>query len=84
MSERLDVIAKELKANRRVDPVTVRSFLGWFGVQRRRASIVSYIRAELLLAGVKTVPDFEGAWIDSEITFELRKKEKKEVVTGDL
>jgi len=27
---------------------------------------------------VKTVPDFEGAWIDSEITFELRKKEKKE------
>jgi CBS domain-containing protein len=48
--------------------VTVREFLGWFGAQRRGYWIVQQIRDALAHAALETQPDFEGAYIDSEIT----------------
>ena len=51
--------------------ITVRSFLGWFFAMRRGHWIVHDIRMQLERAGIVTVPDFESAYIDSEITFAI-------------
>lgn len=49
---------------------TVRTFLTWFDAYRRRAGVVDRIRSELEEFDLKTVPDFESAWIDGYIHFE--------------
>lgn len=48
---------------------TVRAFLGWFGAQRRGWRVVRDIRATLESLSLRTIPDFEYAYIDSRITF---------------
>jgi CBS domain-containing protein len=67
----LAAIKTQLKSNNDASPVTVRTFLSWFGIHRRGYFKVRIIRAALKDAGLKTVPDFESAYIDSPITFEL-------------
>ena len=71
MNPEISAIADDLKNQRPGKPVTVRSFLGWFGAQRRGNYIVESIRKELAEVGVRTVPDFESAWLDGPIAFEL-------------
>lgn len=68
---RLEGITEQLKAGETPSRVTVRSFLSWFGAQRRGFYKVRAIRAALDGAGLMTDPDFEGAYIDSEIGFRL-------------
>src|SRR5687768_16282293 len=70
MTRELAVIVEDLKAGRLAEPVTVRTFLSWFGAQRRGWQIVHYIREQLAEAGLKTVPDFESRWIDAPIGFQ--------------
>ncbi len=89
MTEKLKKIAEDLRAERPVDPVTVRTFLNWFGAQRRRDTVVAYIRREMAEAGVQTHPDFESAWIDSPIGFLLGNdtdtasdRDAAEIITG--
>jgi CBS domain-containing protein len=71
---RLDLlgsIAERLAADGEVPGVSVREFLGWFGAQRRGYWIVQNIRQGLDAAGLRTEPDFESAFIDAELKFEL-------------
>lgn len=71
IARELQNIANDLKVGNPVEPVTVRTFLSWFSVQRRGPNIVRRIRSELEEAGLVTVPDFESRWVDSEIEFDL-------------
>jgi CBS domain-containing protein len=71
MTSKLDKVAKALKENRSVEPVTVREFLGWFGAQRRGIHVVREIRHELERVGVETHPDFEPEWTETPISFRL-------------
>lgn len=68
-AERLSSIASQIKAGGESPRITVRQFLRWFGAYRRGFYKVKAIRAALARAGLITVPDFEGAYIDSEIAF---------------
>jgi CBS domain len=67
----LERISEELKSGETPHPVTVRTFLWWFGYQRRRQGVVSEIRENLKTSGVTTVPDFAEVWVDSPIAFAL-------------
>lgn len=64
-------IAERLRAGESIEPVTVRTFLSWFGAQRRGSFIVFWIRSTLEKAGLRTEPDFESAYLDSSISFVL-------------
>lgn len=64
-------VAEKLRNARPVEPVTVRTFLGWFGAQRRGFQIMRYVREELANVQVETNPDFEDRWIDALISFQL-------------
>ena len=48
----------------------VRTFLRWFGAERRGAMVVRYIRSSLNKHGLTTTPDFEYAYIDGSIGFQ--------------
>ena len=67
--ERLKEIAEQLESGNWPSPETVRTFIGWFGVQRRGYEIVRDIRKTLDGLGIQTKPDFNSAFIDSRITF---------------
>lgn len=71
VAERLEAIAKELGAGKPVEPITVRDFLAWFNTQRRGSFIVWLIREKLAEAGLSTEPNFESAYIDSQLAFRL-------------
>ncbi|ANN57541.1 hypothetical protein A9174_12745 [Mesorhizobium loti NZP2037] len=71
MKQELAAIFEDLKAGRNVAPITARTFLSWFGAQRRGGWVVSQIRSELARTGIHTVPDFESCWLDSLIEFQL-------------
>jgi predicted transcriptional regulator len=51
---------------------TVRTFLSWFGAYRRSWRNVVSMRSVLEQLGIVTIPDFEGAYIDSPIRFDLK------------
>lgn len=74
--DRLGTIASGLRSGGSPPVVTVRSFLQWFGAQRRGYYIVKGIRKALAEAGLRTKPDFEPAYIDGEITFVLDQSEE--------
>ena len=75
--ERLSEIAEKMKdaVSNGLAPTpeepTVRDFLRWYGYERRGAYIVGQIRNDLEELGLRTNPDFEGAYIDSTISIEL-------------
>ena len=71
MAEQLSEIATELRSGGQAQPVTTRQFLSWFNAQRRGYWIVRDIRRRLKEAGLQTIPDFEGAYIDAPIRFTL-------------
>ena len=63
----------EASANAMPSPerVTVREFIAWFGFVRRSQWLVNFVRNKMEQLGIRTVPDFEHIWIDSEISIEL-------------
>jgi len=71
IDEELSQVAAKLKNQQEVSPITTRAFLAWAGAQRRSYWNVFAIRQALKRAGVETQPDFESAYIDSEIRFVL-------------
>jgi predicted transcriptional regulator len=66
---RLAEIADELKQGKQPEPETVRTLLGWFDAQRRGYHVNSLIERALGRYGIKTLPDFRYAYIDSKINF---------------
>lgn len=73
-SDRLRRIGDTLRSGGSAPTITVREFLEWFGATRRGQWIVSGIRQSLEKAGIVTKPDFEEAFIESPITFDLPQK----------
>ena len=73
-AERLEQLAERFKSEHKggakPDPkrVTVRDFVNWFGYKSRGKNIVSRIRNKMEKLELQTVPDFEFAYIDSEIS----------------
>lgn len=68
--EKLKAIVGLLKKGVAPPPETVRSFLLWFGAERRGFRWIRHIRWKLKNHGLVTVPDFEYAYIDSQIGFQ--------------
>ena len=66
---RLTKISEQLKDGKSPSQETVRTFIGWFGAQRRGYWIVRDIRTTLKSLNIRTTPDFESAYIDSRISF---------------
>src|SRR5260370_309684 len=66
---------------------SVRTVLKWFEAERRGLRIVRQIRRALKRVKLTTVPDLEGAYIDSQVTFiskeEGEKKAQKSGTTVD-
>jgi len=59
--------AEEVRSGQRYR-LTVRTLLDWFQAARRGHRVVAKIRSALEDVGLATSPDFEGEWIDAEIT----------------
>lgn len=71
--EKLKEIKKRLDNDEKVDSVSVRTFISWFwNTQRRGWWVVQHIRTTLINLHIETFPDFNSAYIDSQIEF--RKK----------
>jgi CBS domain-containing protein len=81
--ERLSRIADDLRKGEEPISVTVREFLSWFGAQRRGYWIVNWIKVALKKANLQTEPDFESAYIDSDISFCLVPEELPEAETKE-
>jgi predicted transcriptional regulator len=78
--DKLDEILKQIKKGTPPQPITVRTFIEWFGAQRRSWFNVDIIRYSLKQHHLVTVPDFETVYIDSLISLQL---EPKDITTED-
>ena len=58
----------------KVEKLTVRQFLGKFGYAKRGSWIIGQIRNTLEKFNLRTEPDFEHAYIDSEISIRLNSE----------
>ncbi|RPH75955.1 MAG: CBS domain-containing protein [Nitrospiraceae bacterium] len=67
--EKLEAIRAQLKKGVAPQKETVRSFLLWFGAERRGYRVVRQIRYRLKKFGLATSPDFEYSYIDGYIGF---------------
>ena len=67
--ENLILIAAQLKKGIAPSRETVRTFLLWFGAERRGYNVVRRIRNALKRHGLSTTPDFEYMWLDGTIGF---------------
>jgi len=74
--EKLAEISKQLKKGIKPQRVTARTFIEWFGAERRSFWNVIQIRRSLKSYQLITKPDFESVYIDSFISFEPEPKEK--------
>jgi len=70
-NKQLAEIEAQLKAGGSPPSVSIRTFLGWFGTYRRGYYKVRSIREALARFGLKTVPDFESAYIDAAMSFAI-------------
>jgi CBS domain-containing protein len=68
---RLKKIYDDLVAQKDVEQVTVRQFLGWMGAERRGAWVVWRLSKALERAKLRTVPDFNSVPIDYKIRFAI-------------
>ena len=72
-SEQLEALAKKIEqdiekgAAPRSRKLTVREFIGWYRYRRRSSWLVKHIRNKMEALKLRTVPDFEFAYIDSTI-----------------
>lgn len=76
-SEKLSHIVTQLNEQKKVNPISVRELLRWFDAQRRGIHIVREVRKALAIAKLQTSPDFEGAYIDGLIEFNLSNEPSK-------
>lgn len=67
--EKLTAIAEQISKGVAPQRESVRSFLLWFGSERRGYRVVRRIRHALRRYGLSTFPDFEYAYIDGFISF---------------
>jgi len=67
--EKLSAIAAQLKKGVAPSRETVRTFLLWFGAERRGYNVVRRVRSVLKRHGLTTTPDFEYTWLDGTIAF---------------
>jgi hypothetical protein len=67
--DKLKAISDQLKKGVAPQEESVRSFLGWFGWERRGLNAVEYVRGRLKHHGLRTIPDFEYQYIDGRIAF---------------
>ncbi len=74
--EKLDEISKQIKEGIKPQSVTARTFIQWFGAERRSYWNVKFIRDHLREYQLATMPDFEYAYIDSYISFVVAPKKK--------
>jgi predicted transcriptional regulator len=81
--ERLNRIADDLRRGEEPIAVTVREFLSWFGAQRRSYWNVFFIRNALKKANLQTEPDFQSAYIDSDMSFSLAPEEVAQQEPGE-
>lgn len=70
-TRRLTEIAEQLKRGEKPEPETVRTLLSWFGAQRRGHYVAQRVKRLLRKNGLTTKPDFQYAYIDSNVSFEL-------------
>lgn len=68
---RLSAVAEQLNSGPPPTPLTVRDFLWWWRASRRGYWVVQQIREDLGKHNLRTEPDFESAFLDSEIAFAL-------------
>jgi predicted transcriptional regulator len=73
--EKLEEIKAILENGQKPQPVTVRTFLSWFGAYRRGWFVVQDINEKLDQYQLETFPYFDAVYIDS--TIEFRKIEVK-------
>src|SRR5260221_575996 len=73
--EKLKVAAEQLKNGVSPQAEYLRSFLAWFGAERRGYRVVNDIRRALDRYKLSTSPDFEYAYIDSYIKFVKAKQD---------
>lgn len=76
MPEELREIADKVKKGGR-PRASVRTLLRWFGAERRGFRKIRDVRRALKRTKLDTTPDFEGAYIDSQVTFVPRQEEAK-------
>lgn len=74
MSKVLERAAEALKAGKEAPTITTRSLLWEFGAQRRSYYNVLRVRSALKKYGLITRPDFESAYIDSNLKLVLANK----------
>jgi CBS domain-containing protein len=67
--DKLQAINAQLKKGVAPQKETVRTFLAWFGAERRGFRVVSRIRRKLDKFGIATSPNFEYGYIDGYIGF---------------
>ena len=70
VEQRLKKIGTDLDNGIAPSSVTVRELLSWFDCQRRGVWVVDMIRTILKEDRLRTVPDFEGEYLDHKIAFE--------------
>ena len=80
---KLENICSQLKKGVAPPNETVRSFLLWFGAERRGWHVVRRIRLKLNRYGLETVPDFEYEYLDGQIGF-AEKKGTSDAAGSDL
>jgi hypothetical protein len=75
---RIQYVAKQLRQGHKVNRITVRNFLGYFGAERRGAVTVEAIQNILGSLGLETEPNFQNAWIDEPIRLRLKANASSE------
>ncbi len=63
--------------------MTVRQLLGLLGRARRTRHNVNWVRHNLTKFDLRTVPDFEGIWVDATISIELDPETIKGITASD-
>src|SRR5688572_6721288 len=75
-TRRLSEIAEQLNRGEKPEPETVRTLLSWFGAQRRGHYVAQTVRKFLRRHRLVTKPDFQYAYIDSDVRFELAPEDE--------
>lgn len=77
-------IASRLEKGEVPEKATVRTFLEWFGAQRRGFYVVRNIRNTLEKLGIQTDPDFESAYIDELVAFSRAEGDARSFATASV
>jgi CBS domain-containing protein len=82
ITHRLAQISSDILAGEESPMPTVREFLSWAGAERRGTSIVIRLQKLLNENALATIPDFESAYIDSQISFARTDQADNQPIPG--